>query len=382
MKLAISVPSGAHHRTLLLPLRRLFEQDRDIEKVTVITPAAKWHQEIFPDYSTKFEFTDQSHVQADLVVTTTTGLDPNDPAILQAAKDSNIPTLTFIESWDNVYKMERMAARQVVADHFIVWNTMMRDHLLRIFPNLTSDQISIIGAPRLDYFWHADKIPDRHQLFAYLGLDAETANHRKLIHVSTTELYPIDYVAKTIHRAVSSGQLTHPLQLYASVHPGGNLARHKRLEQYGAVVRYSFGRRDQAPHPDFLYNPTEEDLYLLASLFKHSDLLVNHSSTTAIESMIADVPIINVQYGKPFDFFRWRASPVFRDFKEHYADLVADGATTIVHNPRQLIDAINTALNHPDKNHSARAATLQKMITTTDGTASQKTFDTIKQFAL
>lgn len=373
MKIAISVPTGAHHRTLLMPLKRFFEQDADIEKVIVITPAARWREEIFPGYGSKFEFTDNPSVQADIVVTTTSGLDPNDPAILRAAKEANIPTLTFIESWDNIWKMERLASKQVIADHLIVWNTMMRDHLLRIFPELTADRISIIGAPRLDYFFQASKIPSRQALFKYIGLPAEMAGRSKLIHLSTTELYPIDYVAKAI---------PHVGYLYASVHPGGNMANHAKLKEYGAVVRYSFGRRDSAPHPDFLYNPTEKELYMLVALFKHSNLLVNHSSTTAIESLLADVPVINVQYGRPFDFLRWRKSPVYRDFKEHYADIISSKAATVVKNPRELIATINKYLAHPELDREARAKTLKKMITTTDGIASQKVFAKMKQLAI
>lgn len=389
MKIAISVPSGAHARTLLLPLKRLLEQDPDIERVICISPGAPYRKQLFPTYGEKFEFTENPDVQADIVVTTTSGLDPNDPAILETAQKNNVPTLTFIESWDNVWKMQRLAQnakalggeRQVLADHIIVWNTMMRDHLIRIWPELENNRISVIGAPRLDYFFHSDKIPSREELFNQLALapagrslgEGWKDESLPLIHVSTTELYPIDYVVKALQKF--------PAYLYASVHPGGSLENHKILEKYGAQVRYSFGRQPESPLKDFLYNPTEGELYMLVALFKHSNLLINHSSTTALESMLADVPIINVKYGQPFDFWRWKKSPVFRDFQEHYADLISDGATTVVESRRELIEATQRYLEHPEFDREARAKTLKKMITTVDGTASQKVLDKIKDMA-
>jgi hypothetical protein len=393
MKIAFSVPSGYHLRELLLPLKSLLEQDEEIEKIICITPGALWRKEIFPTYGEKFEFVanpkeDKGHnnlltkIAPDIVVTNTSGLDAKDTPILSAAKKQGFRTLTFIASWDNVWKMERLAnqqAPQVIADHLIVWNAMMQDHLLRVFPAISPEQISIIGAPRLDFFSHRNKIPSREQLLSYLDLPHDDS---KLIHVATTELYPLDYVIKTLHTAEQAHSLPHKLHFYASVHPGGNMERHKPYaEKYQVAVRYSFGRRVSSPHPDFLYNPTLDEIYMLVALFKHTDVLVNHSSTVALESFLADRPVINVKYGKPLDWWRWYRSMVYRDFQQHYRDITADGATTIVTNPRQLIAAVSNYLEHPELHREARQKTLKKLITNTDGTASEQALNLIKKRA-
>src|SRR5688572_14285966 len=101
MKILLSVPSGAHARTLLLPLKKFLEQDPQIEKVICLSPGAPYKNQLFAPYGEKFEFIKNPPDQAahnelmknnapDIVVTTTSGLDPNDPAILQAAKNNNI----------------------------------------------------------------------------------------------------------------------------------------------------------------------------------------------------------------------------------------------------------------------------------------------------
>lgn len=392
MRIALSVPTGFHARELLIPLKPLLEADPEIEKVTCITPGAPYQQQIFPGYSSKFEFVANPKDQAshdelikklapDILVTDTTGLDPNDVPILLAAKHNLVPTLTFIASWDNVWKIGRAHAQnkpQELADQLIVWNQMMKDHLLRIFPDYQAEKITVIGAPRLDYFQHADKIPSREQLFEYLGFKDPT---KKLIHFSTTELYPLDYIVKSVHQAAIAGSIKYPVELYASVHPGGNLAKHETLKQYGAAVRYSFGRDDHTPIRDFVYNPSLKDIYMLVALFKHSDLLINHSSTTAIESFLGDTPVINVKYGKPWDIWHWRNSSVYSDFKEHYRDITDENPTKIVKNKRELIQGINDYLEYPEHDREARQRTLKKMITTTNGTASQQVLQLVKRVA-
>jgi hypothetical protein len=392
MKLAFSIPTGYHLRELVMPLHHLLDRDTDIERVICICPAASYRHQLFPTYSQKFQFVEnpssqQAHEhllnawRPDVVITNTVGHDPLDAPIIRAGRKLNIKTLTFIASWDNVWKIERMINENqplAAADYFIVWNPMMGDHLRRIFPRLSQKQISIIGAPRLDYFWQGQKIPTKQQLYHYLGF-ADIA--RPLIHFATTELYPMDYAVKAVKHASEMSMISPVPHLYASVHPGGNMRNHNVLKQYGTTVRYSFGRQAASPHPDFFYNPTEEDMYMLTALFKHAALLINHSSTVALESLVAGTPVINLKYGRPRDWWHWYRSMVYRDFKEHYGDLIRDGATLVVKNERELLAAMRSALDDPTKNQTARQTTIKRMITTVDGTAGQKVLDRLKVVA-
>lgn len=392
MKLLFSIPTGYHLRELILPLKSLLEDQVDMTSITCLTPAAPFAQTIFPAFSPKFRFVENpqdaaghlalmKELQPNLVITNTVGHDERDYPILVAAKEAGLRSLTFIASWDNVWKIERLLKapnRVALADHFIVWNEMMMKHMKNIFRSLPHTSISVIGAPRLDFFFHADRIPSKEQLYRTLGF---TDTSRPLLHLSTTELYPMAYVGKTIRQAINTGDIPNNPHVLATVHPGGNLDNHKSLEQYGVKVRFAFGRRDESPHPAFRFNPTMDEIYASIALFKHTAVLVNHSSTTAIESFVADVPVVNVKYGRPLDWWRWYRSMVYRDFKQHYADITSGGATTLVTSPKQLVTAIATYIKDPTLHHDQRAATLKKMITTVDGTTSQKVLSVIKQQA-
>lgn len=389
LKIAITAPTGYNARELLLPLRPHIDADEKITSVLVITPAAEWRAQYFPDFTMKYEFVNVMPDSAayenllrarqiDVVVTPTNGLDPQDLPVLQAAKAVGIRTCVFVSSWDNVYKMERAAAhgrQSIIADDFAVWNTMMRDHLLRIYSSLPPAHVTICGSPRFDYFTHHGRIPDRTALFSHLGLNNPT---RRLIHCATTELYPFEYIIKQLYEGQQRKQLTDDLVLYASVHPGGDITKHRGYEKYKAHVHYSFGRRAEAPLREFLYLPTTEEIYMLIALFKHSALLINQSSTVAIESMVADVPVINVAFGKPLDWWQWRRSMVYRDFHQHYREIINGGGTDVIRKRRHLLPAVQTCLTDPQHKRNERQATVNKLLTYTDGSASTRVLGVIK----
>ena len=383
MKLLFSVPSGYHIRELLLPLRSHIESNSDIAEAHVLTPAASISSQVFPEFGPKFIFHENpkdddahrklfAHIQPDRVITNTVGHDALDEPILRIAKEMSIPTITFIASWDNVWKIERLIKNNIpiaIADRFIVWNVMMKEHLMRVFTDVSENRIAIIGAPRMDYFSYKDRIASKQDIYTAFGFEDIS---RPLIHIATTELYPMGYIGKTIRHAITAGVLQNKPYIYASVHPGGVLEKHQALADAGAVVRFSPGRKQDISLASFQYAPTEKDIYFLLGVFVHANVLVNHSSTVALESMIADVPIINVKYGMPLDWWRWYRSMVYRDFQQHYADLISDGATYIATSPKKLILGIARAFKNPDQQKANRAITVQKMITTTDGTASEK----------
>lgn len=393
--IAISVPSGSHHRAFLQPLRKFF-LGRTGWNYIIISPGAPWADQFFPrneyprDRFSFFEVdTDKFNIPETkvklkklyaekkpiLVLTTTTGRDPVDRPILSAAIETGIKTCTFVESWDNIWKMARQRQEQIIPDHIIVWNQIMKEHLLREFPDIRNERISVSGSPRMDYFKHADMIPTREKLFNYLGLDPK----KKLLHLATVELYDQSHVAEQIGKAKRKGELPEDLQLYASMHPGsGKPEMHKPwAEKYGFTLRYSFGRKESSPHDSFNFNPTMDEMYLLTALWKYTDVMVNFSSTAALESILADRPTICALYGKKWDLWNWHRSAVFRDFKEHYKDLTAHGGVRVVKKRHDLIPVINDYLEHPEKDRAARIESCKTIMTTLEGDASEKTMEVI-----
>lgn len=390
---AISVPSGSHHRSFLQPMRDALQRETDW-MFLVVTPGAPWASRLFPesDYPRdRFTFVESetagSRFQEQrpaLIVTTTTGLDPTDVPILESAQAAGIKTATVIESWDNVRKMDRVqhglgkgGQRVVLPDHLMVWNEIMKRDVLRFFTSFTAERVSIVGAPRLDYFGprYAGLLPSREETLRFFGLESKA----QLLHLATTELYDHGHVAKAIGEAKKRGKLPKSLQLYASVHPGGNMERHRPwAERYDFTIRFSPGRHEDAPHPDFRYNPTREEMLRLVALFRYTDVAVNLSSTVALESCIADRPVICAFFGKPFDWITWNRSMVVRDFREHYADLLRGGGIAVARSPRQLVRHILAYLERPHTDNGGRRKSAEIIATTADGDSSTRVLSVLR----
>lgn len=401
--IAISVPSGAHHRSFLQPMRDVLVNETDWDFL-VLSPGSPWADQLFPTSfypRDRFTFAENNVAgqklkdqRPALAVTTTTGLDPADVPILESAQAADIKTATVIDSWDNVLKMDRIqrglgkgGQRIVLPDHLMVWNDIMKHDVLRLFPSLTAERVSIVGAPRLDYFGprYAGLLPSREETLRFFGLDPG----RPVLHLATTELYDHGHVAKAIGEAKQRGDLPSDVQLYASVHPGGNMGRHKPwAEQYGFTIRFSPGRHPTPPPglrgagdsfpPEFLYNPTREEMLTLVALFKYTDVAVNLSSTIALESCVADQPVICAFFGKPLDWFTWRRSMVVRDFQEHYADLLRGGGVAVSRSPRELVRHIREYLENPSKDRDGRRRSAEIIATTLSGDASTRVLSTLK----
>jgi hypothetical protein len=388
MKLLFNVPSGYHIRELILPLRKHLEAHESISEVHITTPAASISSQVFPEFGPKFIFhenpkDDAGHrelfasIKPDRVITNTVGHDELDEPILRIAKEMGIATVTFIASWDNVWKIERLMKNNIpiaIADRFIVWNSMMKEHLLRVFPQVSADRVAIIGAPRMDYFMHKEHIATKEEVYTAFGFQDIA---KPFIHIATTELYPMGYIGRDIRSAIDEQKIPNSPYIYASVHPGGVLEKHKELADAGAIVRFSPGRKDDIALKSFRYSPTEKDIYFLLGVFMHAGVLVNHSSTVALESMIADIPVVNVKYGMHFDWWNWYRSMVYRDFQQHYKDLISDNATCIATSSALLIHGITDGLQNPQEKKEQRLITVKKIITTVDGTASKQVLNYI-----
>lgn len=389
MKILISAPSGFNSREILHPLAPLLTLDPDVETIFVISPASPHHEILFKEFGMKFEFYENpsdtaSHLallkklQPDIVLTPTFGLDDKDTPILEAAKTAGIKTCVFVSSWDNVYKMERFKNQNkqyILPDCFAVWNKMMKSHIQALWPEFKGE-INITGAPRFDFFFQQDRIPDRQSLLKRLELPTTQA---KLVHLATTELYPFDYIVKAIASGQSKALIKYELQLFASVHPGGDLNKHKQYKQYGVRTQFALGRRGNSPLDDFRYMPLYDEIFYHVSLFKNADLLINQSSTVAIESMLTDTPVINVKYGRKWDWWNWHRSMVYRDFQQHYKDIIEGGGTTIVNSDKELISAINAYLEDPSIKRTEREQTVKKLLTYTDGKSALRLKDYLKQ---
>lgn len=88
-------------------------------------------------------------------------------APLLAAKKLNIPTATFIFSWDNLPK----ATMVVETDFYFVWSEHMKKELLYYYPYINEKQIIITGTPQFENHFDSNLRISKEQFYKEHQLD-------------------------------------------------------------------------------------------------------------------------------------------------------------------------------------------------------------------
>lgn len=90
-------------------------------------------------------------------------------APLLAAKQLEIPTATFIFSWDNLPK----ATMVVETDFYFVWSEHMKKELLHYYSYIKEEQVFITGTPQFESHFDKDKLVTKEQFYKEHQLDLD-----------------------------------------------------------------------------------------------------------------------------------------------------------------------------------------------------------------
>lgn len=88
-------------------------------------------------------------------------------APLLAAKELNIPTATFIFSWDNLPK----ATMVVETDFYFVWSEHMKKELLHYYPYINGNDVFITGTPQFENHFDSTQLVSKEQFYKKYQLD-------------------------------------------------------------------------------------------------------------------------------------------------------------------------------------------------------------------
>lgn len=224
-------------------------------------------------------------------------------APLLAAKDLNIPTATFIFSWDNLPK----ATMVVSADYYFVWSDHMKMELLHYYPFIKEEQIKVCGTPQFEPHYDSKLLLSREDFCRKYELDIQ----KKYLCYSgddiTTspddEKYLAD-LAQTIRNLNQKGanyglifrrcpvdfsdRYDAVLQEYKNEIVALNPVWEKGLNSWQGIL------------------PTQEDIILQVNTIAHSEMVFNLGS-----SMVFDY----ATFGKPCAFVHY--SPENARVKNH-----------------------------------------------------------------
>lgn len=216
-------------------------------------------------------------------------------APLLAARDLNIPTGTFIFSWDNLPKSTMI----VQADYYFVWSQYMKDELLKYYPKIQSNQIIITGTTQFEPHFDASLLQSKEDFFKQHQLDL---NKRYFcfsgddITTSPDDEQYLDDVATAVEKINETGN---NLAIIFRRCPVDFSDRYDAvLKKHPKTIVAVDPKWKQLGESWSTVMPTAEDLQLQVNIIANSMFVVNIAS-----SMVFDF----AAFGKPCFYINYNA---------------------------------------------------------------------------
>lgn len=269
--------------------------------------------------------------------------------LARSAKKYNIPVIAAEECIDDA----EIASRLPILDKACVWGQDMKDELMR-YHKYPRKNISITGLPRGDIYFNENFIKTREAIFKECGLDSR----KKLITIATTTSNPQFFckITKLLLDADQSGKFPFPIQIYLRITP------YQKKEYYSI---FQGNPRVYLGEPFYIRSNeviSKEQVSHLVGLLHATDIFINILSTMTLEACLLDKPIINIGFDE-----------VDKIFEFSYAKrIIGTGGTSFVHNPQELLAAINNYFNDPLLHKEKRQELVEKFCFKNDGKATKR----------
>jgi hypothetical protein len=214
-------------------------------------------------------------------------------APLLAAKKLDIPTATFIFSWDNLPK----ATMVVETDYYFVWSEHMKRELLQYYKYIKENQVFITGTPQFENHFDLNQRVPKEQFFQEHQLDL----NKKYICYSGDDITtcPDDpqYLKDTAKAVRKLNNQGHTLGILFRRCPVDFSERFDSvLAEYKDIIVPVAPLWKKIGEGWNTVLPTKEDMLLQTNTILHSEMVVNLGS-----SMVFDY----ASYQKPCAFINY-----------------------------------------------------------------------------
>lgn len=270
-----------------------------------------------------------------------------EPAIAAAAKTLGIPTLAFITSWDNPTTKNRMVFKY---DGYVVWSEEMKAQMHRFYPHSRNVPVYVVGAPQFDVFFQTRFEQSRAAFCEENQLNPELPI--LLYALSSPNFIPEFTAVRHLANTVAQGELGN-VQLLVRPHPlfdkGQAIDELRRLGP--RVIVQDTGQRDLNLQQRA---QNEAQIHQWVNTFRHAAVVINLSSTAAIDGALFDKPVVNLDFdpepGQPLQ-------GLVKDLNHlwtHFKPIAESGGMWLVNDIHEMITATRTYLAQPDLHREQR----------------------------
>jgi len=281
--------------------------------------------------------------------------------MVQAVKE-NIPVSVFVHSWDNLPSRGRFYRYPEI---LIVWNKIMREQAINLH-GFNPDSIYVCGIPQYDEylkkcstsrldFLKKRQVPELSKIITYTCV-AE--------RVMPDEPALIGDLIQIIESSVWGDCV-----LLLRLHPSERFDEYKKRYSDHPLVRISM--------PDFSFAATymkggvEDGRSEFIDIMANSDVVINLASTTTIDAIFFDTPVVNIAYNPLISSKQWNNAMDWY-LSSHFKNIVAAKGTRLAKSKNELIQHVSAYLNNPKLDQDERKRICQEQCYKLDGQSGKR----------
>ncbi|MDA3616033.1 hypothetical protein [Polluticaenibacter yanchengensis] len=262
----------------------------------------------------------------------------------EAAKRLSVKRISVIYSWDNIAKAKLYS----LADKYLLWSSFMKNQMNLFYPEIPNDKLIITGTPQFNFYRNSKFVLPKQEFcnkfkldinkskILFTGSDYRTSPYDDLLLISTAEAIlklPEEKRPELIFRrspADTSGRHNYVLSKYpwiVSIDPiwvnNGN--------NWGGAV------------------PTFDDISNITNVVNNVNVIINVSSTMALDGAILDKPCIYLAFtpqkglDEGFDYARDIHS------EDHFKEMKKMNAVQYIYDEKDYSESIINIIESPEK---------------------------------
>ncbi len=298
-----------------------------------------------------------------------------EPAIAAAARNLKIPRLAFITSWDNPSTKRRMVFNY---EGYVVWSQEMKDQMHHFVPASRRVPIYVVGAPQFDVFYQPRFEQSRAEFCRENELDP--ALPIILYAMGSPNLIPEMTAVRHLADNITQGKLG-GVQLLVRPHP-----LHDQNREFQALrdLRPKVVVQDtrQSTAADVIYRAQDESLIRQwVNTFRHCAVVVNLSSTAAIDGALFDKPVVNLDFDpEPAK----KLEPMIKEINHlwtHFKPVAESGGLWLVNNQSEMIEAVSTYVKQPELHREDRCKMAGFVVSYLDGNSGARLAEALMDFS-
>ena len=309
-------------------------------------------------------------VKADLVLITSP-VRVDEPGIAGAAKRKAIPIAALITSFDNLTTKNHLRWSY---NGYLLWSKNMEEELLELYPYSSSAKRYVTGAAQYDVFKLEKYQESKEEFCSRMRLDPKLP----IISVALGSPNLIDELPGTVAflEKVKEGAVG-KVQIIVRPHPLFYVDK-----EYEAVAaRYpEFTWQNASPKDTARgHHLSNQQIIDWVSTVRFTDVMVQLASTMAVDSCIADTPVVNINFDysgkkdKLVKLVNWKMN--------HFAPLSNSGGLWMADNIDEVVEGVKAYLVDPTLHSEGRAWIAEFVAGYTDGKSGERIAQALHELA-